>query len=164
MNLYDLSISYNNLVEALDNNEETEIKELIKKSMEEIETSIQDKADNIVRFIRNLDSEAKAIKEEEKRLSEKRKVIENKVKALESYLFDFVRATEKREIKGGIFTVGVKKNPPKLVIDDLKAIPSEFITTEVVETVNNADLKKALKDGQLIEGARLEQGESLKIK
>ena len=116
MNLYDLSTNFNNLVEILETQELTEdIKETIFEELKYIDISIQEKADNIVRFIRNLNAEAEAIKLEEKRLADKRKVLENKVKNLESYLFDFTSLTEKKEIKGGIFTVSIKKNPPKVI-------------------------------------------------
>ena len=164
MNLYQLHEGYLNLVEVLENaGEDDNLRELVTNSLNEIEDSIKDKADNVVRFIRNLESEANAIKEEEKRLSEMRKKREKQVENLKQYLFDFTKVADGQKIKGSIFTVSIKKNPASVVVDDLEAIPEEYKRVKTVIEANKTLLKKVLKDGE-VAGVHLEQKESLNIK
>lgn len=164
MNLYQLHEGYLNLVEVLENaGEDDNLRELVTNSLNEIEDSIKDKADNVVRFIRNLESEANAIKEEEKRLSEMRKKREKQVENLKQYLFDFTKVADGQKIKGSIFTVSIKKNPASVVVDDLEAIPEEYKRVKTVIEADKTLLKKVLKDGE-VAGVHLEQKESLNIK
>ena len=164
MNLYQLHEGYLNLVEVLENaGEDENLRELVTNSLNEIEDNIKDKADNVVRFIRNLESEANAIKEEEKRLAEMRKKREKQVENLKQYLFDFTKVADGQKIKGSIFTVSIKKNPASVVVDDLEAIPEEYKRVKTVVEANKTLLKKVLKENE-VAGAHLEQKESLNIK
>ena len=164
MNLYQLHEGYLNLVEVLENaGEDENLRELVTNSLNEIEDNIKDKADNVVRFIRNLESEANAIKEEEKRLAEMRKKREKQVENLKQYLFDFTKVADGQKIKGSIFTVSIKKNPASVVVDDLEAIPEEYKRVKTVIEADKTLLKKVLKDGK-VAGVHLEQKESLNIK
>lgn len=164
MNLYQLNENYKNLVEVLENaGDDANLLELVSTALNEIEDNIKDKADNIVRFIRNLESDTVAIKEEEKRLAAMRKQKEKQVENLKSYLFGFTQKVEGKKIKGGIFTVSIKKNPPSVVVDDLEAIPEEYKKTKVTVEADKTILKKALKNGK-VAGVHLEQKESLSIK
>lgn len=164
MNLYQLHEGYLNLVEVLENaGEDDNLRELVNNSLNEIEDSIKDKADNVVRFIRNLESEANAIKEEEKRLAEMRKKREKQVENLKQYLFDFTKVADGQKIKGSIFTVSIKKNPASVVVDDLEAIPEEYKRVKTVVEADKTLLKKVLKDSE-VAGVHLEQKESLNIK
>ena len=164
MNLYQLHEGYLNLVEVLENaGEDDNLRELVTNSLNEIEDSIKDKADNVVRFIRNLESEANAIKKKKKRLSEMRKKREKQVENLKQYLFDFTKVADGQKIKGSIFTVSIKKNPASVVVDDLEAIPEEYKRVKTVIEADKTLLKKVLKDGE-VAGVHLEQKESLNIK
>ena len=164
MNLYQLHEGYLNLVEVLENaGEDDNLRELVTNSLNEVEDNIKDKADNVVRFIRNLESEAGAIKEEEKRLAEMRKKREKQVENLKQYLFDFTKVADGQKIKGSIFTVSIKKNPVSVVVDDLEVIPEEYKRVKTVIEADKTLLKKALKDGE-VAGVHLEQKESLNIK
>lgn len=163
MKLYELSQNFRNLQQVLENAEEDEnLKELVINSMKELECDLSTKVENIVRLIKNLQAEVEALKAEEKRLAKERKTRENKIENLQGYLFDTISGLEKREVKGGIFTVSIKKNPPKAVVEELNAIPKQFIVN--TPSVDKKMLKEALKNGEMIEGAKLVQEESLKIR
>ncbi len=162
MKLYELTQNFKNLEEVLNNTEDNDIKELILNSMGEVSCDLSTKVENIVKLIRNLQADAEAVKTEEQRLYKLRKQKEKQVEGLQKYLFDCISPLEKREIKGGIFTVSVKKNPPKVVIDDINVVPNKFIVN--VPSADKKALKEALKEGKKINGARLVQEESLKIK
>ena len=162
-NLYELNQNYNNLLEVLETADNDSLKEMIDIALNSVEEDIKTKVDNTVRVLKIFDADIAALKNEEKALATKRKAIENQKARLQTYLFDFTRATEGKKLKGSIFELSVKKNPPSVVIEDDKHIPVEFITEEVVIKVDKTALKKYLKDNA-VEGCKLEQGESLKIK
>lgn len=163
MKLYELSQNFRNLQQVLENaGEDENLKELVINSMKELECDLSTKVENIVRLIKNLQAEVEALKAEEKRLAKERKIRENKIENLQGYLFDTISGLEKREVKGGIFTVSIKKNPPKTVVEDLNAIPRQFIVN--TPSIDKKMLKEALKNGEIIEGAKLVQEESLKIR
>lgn len=163
MKLYELSQNFRNLQQVLENaGEDENLKELVINSMKELECDLSTKVENIVRLIKNLQAEVEALKAEEKRLAKERKIRENKIENLQGYLFDTISGLEKREVKGGIFTVSIKKNPPKAVVEELNAIPKQFIVN--TPSVDKKMLKEALKNGEIIEGAKLVQEESLKIR
>lgn len=163
MKLYELSQNFRNLQQVLENaGEDENLKELVINSMKELECDLSTKVENIVRLIKNLQAEVEALKAEEKRLARERKIRENKIENLQGYLFDTINELEKKEVKGGIFTVSIKKNPPKTVVEELNAIPKQFIVN--TPSVDKKMLKEALKNGEIIEGAKLVQEESLKIR
>lgn len=163
MKLYELLQNFRNLQQVLENaGEDENLKELVINSMKGLECDLSTKVENIVRLIKNLQAEVEALKAEEKRLARERKIRENKIENLQGYLFDTISGLEKREVKGGIFTVSVKKNPPKAIVEDLNAIPRQFIVN--TPSVDKKMLKEALKNGEKIEGAKLVQEESLKIR
>lgn len=164
MNLYQLKENYNNLVQVLENAEDDNLKEMVETALNDVNDSINAKAENVVYFIKNLESDAAAIKEEEKRLSEMRKRKEKQIENLKGYLFDFTKATEGEKIKGGIFTVSIKKNPASVVVDSLEDIPMDYLRVKTVTEADKTALKKALKNGEIIDGVHLEQKEVINIK
>ena len=48
MNLYELNQNFNNLIEVLENTEDENIKELIKKSMDQLTLETNEKIENII--------------------------------------------------------------------------------------------------------------------
>lgn len=127
---------------------------------------IEVKAKNVAMFIRNLEASAEQIKLAEKQMSERRKAIENKAEHIKQYLFDNMKRCGLSKIECEYFALTIKKNPPKLVIDDAGAIPSElYIYPPAPEPYpDNATIKTKLLAGEVIDGAHIEQGERLEIK
>ena len=160
MKLYELTQNYINLQELL---EDPEIPvEVINTALSEVTEEIEEKAENIAKLIKSMELDAAAIKEEETRLSSKRKSLEGRVKNLKEYLEGAMRAVDKKKIKGKLFSFNIQKNPASLDIYDTSMIPKDYI--KVVETFDNAEIKKALKEGIDVPGAILTQSESLRIR
>ena len=87
MNLYELSIAFQEV-----QNMELD-PEVMQDTLDSIEGAIENKAENIAKLIRNLESDVSAYKEEEDRLKTKRQATENKVKWLKTYLEDNMKLT-----------------------------------------------------------------------
>ena len=130
--------------------------------MDGVQDSFNEKAEAICKLIQSFKSEAEAFKSEKLRLEKKQSALESKASALKSYLEYNARMImakdEKRKV--GLFTIGFKKNPEKLIVDDGASVPDEYMK----KSVDVSRLKDAVKSGEVFPGVRLEQSESLTIK
>ncbi|MDM0609451.1 siphovirus Gp157 family protein [Clostridium perfringens] len=160
MKLYDLAQSYLNLQELLENPEVP--KELILESLRKVGGELEEKAENIAKLIKTIDLEVKAIEEEEKRLANNRKAMKNKSKALKDYLEGAMMSTGKTKFKSNLFSFNIQKNAPSVDVIDENLIPKEFIEFEPI--VKKKEILAALKNGEVIEGVKLKQTESLRIR
>lgn len=157
MNLYELSLSFQE-VQNMDLDPE-----VMKDTLDSIEDAIENKAENIAKLIRNLESDVSAYKEEEDRLKTKRQATENKVKWLKTYLEDNMKFTGKTKFKSGMFNFSIQKNPASVNITDEKIIPEEFLIQQPSK-VDKTSLKEILKRGIEVPGAELKQTEGLRIR
>ena len=87
MNLYELSVAFQE-VQNMDLDPE-----VMQDTLDSIEDAIENKAENIAKLVRNLESDVAAYKEEEDRLKTKCQSTENKVKWLKTYLEDNMKFT-----------------------------------------------------------------------
>ena len=157
MNLYELSIAFQE-VQNMDLDPE-----VMKDTLDSIEDAIENKAENIAKLVRNLESDVSAYKEEEDRLKTKRQATENKVKWLKTYLEDNMKLTGKTKFKSGMFNFSIQKNPASVNITDERIIPEEFLIQQPPK-VDKTSLKEILKRGIEVPGAELKQTEGLRIR
>ena len=157
MNLYELSIAFQEV-----QNMELD-PEVMKDTLDSIEDAIENKAENIAKLIRNLESDVSAYKEEEDRLKKKRQATENKVKWLKTYLEDNMKLTGKTKFKSGMFNFSIQKNPASVNITDERIIPEEFLIPQLPK-IDKTALKDVLKNGIEVPGAELKQTEGLRIR
>ena len=157
MNLYELSLAFQD-VQNMDLDPE-----VMKDTLDSIEDAIENKAENIAKLIRNLESDVSAYKEEEDRLKTKRQATENKVKWLKTYLEDNMKLTGKTKFKSGRINFSIQKNPVSVNITDEKIIPEEFLIPQPPK-VDKTSLKEILKRGIEVPGAELKQTEGLRIR
>jgi predicted nuclease with TOPRIM domain len=159
LKLYELAENYRQLqelMEELDN-------ETLQDTLESIEDAIEEKIKNIVYLIKNIEADINMFKEEEKRLSTRRKTLENKLENLKNYLETQMRIANLNKIKAGTFNVSFRKTPPKVTVINEEKIPQEYWIPQQPK-LDKDGLKKALKNGQTIEGVELTQEEKLNIR
>lgn len=157
MNLYELSTAFQQ-VQNMDLDPE-----VMQDTLDSIEDAIENKAENIAKLIRNLESDVSAYKEEEDRLKTKRQATENKVKWLKTYLEDNMKMTGKTKFKSGMFNFSIQKNPASVNITDERIIPEEFLIPQLPK-IDKTALKDVLKNGIEVPGAELKQTEGLRIR
>lgn len=160
--LYELTTNYNNLTDLLDNADIP--REIIKEALDQVEGDIADKLENIAKLIRNIETDASALREEEKRLADRRHTSENRVKNLKMYAEDAMRATGLTKVKGSLFTLAIQKNPPSVLIGDVDVLPKEYFCEPVEPAPDKKHIMEALKAGVVVPGAELAQSESLRIR
>lgn len=158
MNLYELSGSYIQLQNILEDMEDEDIA----AALDEVNDSFENKAINTVKMIKAFEADAKAVKEEKQRLGKRQKTLENKAQSLKDYIYDNMKATHKDKIKSDLFNISIRKNPPALDIHSEEAIPAEFYI-EQKPKLDKQKLKEYVKEYGL-DGVELKQGESLSIR
>ena len=165
MKLYEIANDYVALMQAIENDEIPE--ECIADTLEAIKGEIEIKADNIACLLKNTEAEIRAFKEEENRLAERRKVKERALEHLKTYLSDML-------IRTNVMNVETTRNKISFRKSEAVEVGEEFIKWAIENrndllsfkepTANKTEIKKALKGGQAIEGAKLVTNQNIQIK
>ena len=163
MNLYELQEAFYN-VEMLINNAESD-DELIwfKDAMVEVEASIEEKVQTYAFVIKNFEADVEALKTEEKRLNQRRKMMEKRHKNLKDMLFQFMKETGKEKFKYPQFSVSIRNNPVSVNLLDESKLSDKYLIPQPSK-VDTMAIKEDLKQGIVVEGAELKQGQSLQIR
>ncbi|WP_415319827.1 siphovirus Gp157 family protein [Clostridium perfringens] len=165
MKLYELTQNYRNLESLLDNLGEQEglTVEMIHGALGQVEDDINTKIENTCKVIKEIEADSIGIDEEIKRLSALKKQKENAAKKLKEYVEFEMNGIGLTKVEGKLFKISFRKSKVVKVLDETK-IPREFIKIKTTETISKTDLGKALKNGEIIEGAELVENKSLQIK
>ena len=126
-----------------------------------IEGEYTEKVENYAIFIKQLQSDADALKEEIDRLTARYRTLNNNIDRLKTNLMESMIASGKDKVKTLLFNVSVRRYE-SVVVDDPTAIPEEFLKYSE-PTVNKVELKKALKEGE-VSGAHLESKPGITIR
>lgn len=128
----------------------------------EIDMAIEDKADNYAVIIADLNAQEAKLKTEIDRLTKRRQTLRNNADRMKQSLQQAMETVGKEKIKTDYYSYTIQKNPPKLILDDEEIVPEDYFVTK--RELDKASLKDALKAGQEVRGAHLEQTESLRIR
>lgn len=162
MTLYDLTNEWAMLMAMAEDPEMDP--QLFQDTLEGLDGDLEQKSDNYARVMKSLEHDAAALRAEEKRLADRRRTIENNLERMKKSLEQMMRVTGKMKFKTPFFTFGIQKNPARLVIDDLAAVPDRYLIPQDPK-VDAVKVKELLKDlGVAVPWAHMEQGESLRIR
>lgn len=161
MKLYELTESYFNLLNILEQDVE---QEHIEEALAMLDDEFDTKAENIAKVLKSLEASAEALKNEKKRINTRQKAIEKNIDNLKSYLYQNMKNLNKKKVKSDLFNINIRKNPPKLVIKNERDIPKAY-WVEQPPKLDRRMLLEDLKNEDYpdFKGARIEQGESLSI-
>lgn len=112
---------------------EGELTPEIEAALESAEGAFEEKAERVALFIRELLSNAKAVKEEAQRLSGRAATYERTAESLKHYLQAQMERAEIPKVEGKLVTVRLQKSPPSVVStlsdDELRfVVPAAFVT------------------------------------
>lgn len=165
MTLYELTNEYLSLLEMAEDPDCDPI--TLIDTLDGIGGEIEIKADGYAKVIRQLEADVAGLGAEIERLTKRKKTMENNIRSIKNRLEDAMVATGKTKFKTDLFSFGIQKNPPKVVIDDPSRIYQEYLI-EQEPKVDTMAIKNALKnadEASLWEGiAHLEQDASLRIR
>lgn len=172
MTLFEIADNFKQLFDVLEDEElSEEEQQAFWDTLDMVDTDFSDKAENIVKFIKNLDAEAKALREQEKKFAERRKVKENRIASLKKYLMGCMTVTDTKRIDVPSAIVTVRNNAESAVFADEaefikwaeSANCTEFLRYKTPE-IDKTAVKNYLQAGHELNGVKLERSQSLTIK
>ena len=156
MNLYDIEYEITNCVDS-------ETGEIIdEKRLDALQMERREKIENILLWIKNLKSEAGAIREEEKKLADRRQSDEKKAESLTQYVQNVLNG---EKFNTSRVVVSYRKSEA-VIVDDLQLMQEtcdEYLKYKDPEP-DKAKIKAALKDGITVPGCHLEERQNITIK
>ena len=137
-------------------------------TLDGIRGALEVKAVNVASYAKHLDYQAQIIDLEMERLRRYRVTLERQADALRDYLHDqMVKAgiTKIEAVDGAPpFRLSIRKNPPRVVIDNEGAIEWEYKRAVTKVEIDRQMIKDALKAGRSVPGAHMEQSERVEIR
>jgi cell fate (sporulation/competence/biofilm development) regulator YmcA (YheA/YmcA/DUF963 family) len=135
----------------------------VKDTIESMGGDIYQKAENIIKYIRSLDAESKALKAEAAHFIDRAKVCTNRKDSLKAYLKDFMEFSQIKKMQAGLFKLSLAKTPAKLEIAEGTEIPSIYLIEQPTK-LDKRELLFDIKMGVKIDGVTTTIGTSLRIK
>ena len=161
MTLYEISEAWKTLNDVIDNSELDE--EAFKQAFDDLGGQLAEKAENIVKTMKNIEADVEAFKAEEKRLYERRKTLEGRVLRLKNYLYNNLKEMGYKHLDAGLFDIRIQSNAPSVNIINEEAIPEAYKIYE--PKIDKKAILNTLKNkGDVVPGVELYYGESLRIR
>lgn len=169
MQLYELTTEFNHIRDLIVSRASIPKKNLSTRFLHC--RGIKDKADGIACVIKELNAMIEAIKAEEKRLAERRKAKENDVERLKNYLTSELQKCDVDRVETPRNKISFRASEGVVIDGD----ESQFVERMVAEgkndlltfqnpKINKTAIKEALKNGEEIEGAKIERRTNLQIR
>lgn len=125
----------------------------------QLQLTRDDKVEGIALWIKNLLSDADAIKSEEEKLAQRRKANENKAKNLKEYLSKFLNG---QKFKTPKVSISYRKSE-SVEVTDISKLDDDYLKF-AEPTVDKAKVKKALKAGTVLQGVSLVENQNIQIR
>lgn len=160
--LYEISHDY---LVALDNLEiDMETGEILNyEAVDALTGQFEEKAESVACYIKNLDAFAASIKAEEFKLAERRKNAERKADNLKKYLTSCLDAVNREKLETARTKVSFRKSVQVSIADEA-VLPADFKVETVTVKPDKTAIKKAIQDGQEVNGASLVENRNIQIK
>lgn len=121
----------------------------------------KNKVNAIVGFLRETELTAESADVEAKRLSEIAKFYKNRAERVKKSVAWAMESHGIEKIETDMFRLSFRKSESVLV-DDVEVLPKEYVVLK--KSADKTAIKKALKDGVTVEGARIIANNNLQIK
>lgn len=137
-------------------NEEQDVtQEWVQDTIEALDLEFNDKAENIIKYAKNLKSESEALKEEAKRLNERSKSALKTRERILNYLMFEMNKLDKKRITCGIHKASIRKGSQVVDIKDLSILDDDYIDVKTEIVADKRKILADLKEGKEIKGAEL---------
>lgn len=147
----------NEFLEVVSQLEEMELdQETLSDTLEALQMPLEQKAENVIKYVRSLEALADAKKLEAKRLSEAASADLKKAENLLSYLDMNLKRANIKNLQAGVFELKYKKGSEVVEVDELvlKEHPQYWVA-QAPKPMGKPELKKLIKDGVEIPGVQI---------
>jgi len=156
MKLYEIT----ELQRAAEQEDDAEIKHDLK---ELIATEIKEKAQNIVMLIKNKEADIEAIDNEIKRLQQLKKRHIAQLENVKEYTIYNLNKMEQNSVNTTLGQIRISTST-SVLIENIEQLPAKFVTIKQTMTPDKLAIKKEIKEGNEVPGAKVITNYSLQIK
>ena len=166
MKLYEITAQYQNIYALLQNPEFAENEDIL-TALDQIEDAFENKAQQTIFMMKNIEAEIDPIDTEIKRLQAMKKARQNNIDRIKNRLRENMKAVGKSKLNCGLFSLSYRLQEANAVeLDETEFLANnldeDLVTVKV--TPNKTEIKRRLKNGEEIIGARLVDSEVLTIR
>lgn len=158
--LYNIKEDYSALMDSIEENEGV-LTEDQENALTINKSELEGKSVSYLEVIKSSEAFIGTIDDEIKRLQALKKRNTTLIDTLKSNLLSAVNLFG--EFKVGTLTFGTRKSE-SVHVESVNGLPNEYKTIKVTESANKAELKKALNNGEEIDGVSIQSNLNLKIK
>lgn len=159
MNLFELGQQYQTLADREDLDPT-----VLADTLDSIEDTWSDKANNIARWIESLDSDVDWLMKKKRSISDELSYRKNLRQNLMTYLTDAIDERGLKEVHTDDYILRPRNYKQRTIIDDEYKVPAEFKHTNEVVAVDKTAVYKALKNGEEVPGAHLKPNRKVTIR
>ena len=161
MTLYEIQSQYVEFLQMIADGDVPE--EAIKDTLDSLQGELDEKVDNIASYIKNLSSEAIAIREEEKALAERRQAKEAKIDNLKAYLSNALLLLGRDVVETPRNRVSFRRSKSlSFTPEAIDALGGEWF--KVTKELKKKELADAIKAGESFDGICLQEKKNIQIK
>ena len=160
MKLYEID---NAIDELIRNSVDPETGEIIDitDQLDALQMDREAKIENIGLLIKNMTAEAAAIRNEEKALADRRRAEENHVERLKNYLMASLGGEKFSTAK---VAISYRKSTAVYIEDEVEFLREHPEYARIKTELDKASVKDALKNGEAVSGAALEERSSMIVR
>lgn len=118
-------------------------------------------------FMISLEFRAKSLRDEKREIVErydaKIQATDRFIMWIENKILDYMTENSMKEIPAGAFSYKIRKSEA-VIIEDIGAIPEEYVKTVVTQNPDKLAIKQAIKSGIDIPGASIETRDNLQVR
>ena len=143
---------------------------------DEIQMALNEKIESSICFVKNLQADIESFKTEEKNIAQRRKIKENLAERIKNRIDNYIRMKYTNE-DGVVDTDGLNKfkmETPRMKLSyrksdsvdvyDIDSLPKEYIKEKVEVSADKTALKKDIKSGKEINGAKIVTNLNMQVK
>lgn len=161
ISLFAIEMELRNELEALHSSETSELAQLDEEASKKLFLALAEKTDQVAHFRESLFKYTELLQDKINELKIRQSQIEKQIDNFDNYVMTCMNINGRDEFKGQFCKIK-KRNPTlKVEIYNEELIPIEFIKVpEAKPTIMVAEIAKLLKQGEIIDGAKLVDGKT----
>lgn len=129
------------------------------EQLQALQMEREQKIENVALWYKNLLSDAEQYAAEEAAFKKKKQQAQAQAERVKAYLLDALQGEKFKTVRVNISY----RNSPRVVVDDVLNLPPRFVRFSEPEP-NKTEIAAAIKNGEEVNGARLESSTSIIIK
>jgi trans-2-enoyl-CoA reductase len=158
--IYVISEEARNLASFL---EDGELSQEMETALAINQIELQEKAINYGYVVKSFEGDVSLISEEIKRLTAIKKAKESAIDRMKDAVLSAMQIYSIEKVSSPTLNMSIRRTE-SIEVPLVELLDSKFVTEKIVKSADKIAIKKAIKDGEIIEGAFIQSNYNLQIK